>query len=128
MRTMGIDIGTTTICATVIDGVTGEVRKVVTLPNDCFLTDGAPFEKKQDAAAIVAKTSALAATMIEKYPPIGGIGVTGQMHGIVYLNAAGTAVSPLTIWQDGRGDEEYRDGQSYAAYLSALTGYKLATG
>ena len=37
-------------------------------------------------------------------------------------------MSPLTIWQDGRGDQVYKDGKTYAACLSELTGYPVATG
>ena len=50
------------------------------------------------------------------------------MHGIVYLDKNGEAVSPLTIWQDGRGDTPYKEGLTYAEWLSKKTGYKLATG
>lgn len=63
-----------------------------------------------------------------RYPDIKGIGVTGQMHGILYLNEQGEAVSPLYTWQDGRGNQLYRDNKTYAAYLSDETGYALATG
>ena len=59
------------------------------------------------------------------------IGITGQMHGIVYLNASGQAVSPLYTWRDGRGNMPChisRDGKSYAEYLSELTGYSMASG
>ena len=39
-----------------------------------------------------------------RYPDIERIGVTGQMHGILYLDGEGNAVSPLYTWQDARGD------------------------
>jgi len=50
------------------------------------------------------------------------------MHGILYLDKDGVPVSPLYTWQDGRGDLPYNGGLTYAAHLSASTGYSLATG
>ena len=63
-----------------------------------------------------------------QYKEIKGIGITGQMHGIVYTDIQGNAVSPLYTWQDGRGNLNYRENQSYAAYLSDITGCPVATG
>ena len=39
-----------------------------------------------------------------------------------------TFLSPLKIWQDGRGDLPYKDSLTYAEYMSKKTGYPLATG
>ena len=33
---------------------------------------------------------------------IGGIGLTGQMHGLVLLNAAGNVLRPAILWNDQR--------------------------
>ena len=63
----------------------------------------------------------------QEHPDIGGIGVTGQMHGILYLDELGRAVSPLYTWQDQRGAERLTQ-QTYAERLSELTGYTLSTG
>lgn len=41
--------------------------------------------------------------LLDKYPQTERIGLTGQMHGIVYIDQTGTCVSPLYTWQDGRG-------------------------
>ena len=54
------------------------------------------------------------------------IGLTGQMHGIVYLNAGGIAVSPLYTWQDGRGALPYQNS-TYAAHLGSFSGYGNVT-
>jgi xylulokinase len=34
------------------------------------------------------------------------LGMTGQMHGAVFLDAAGTAVRPALMWSDGRAEAE----------------------
>ena len=44
------------------------------------------------------------------------------MHGIVYIDGHGNALSPLITWQDGRGDLSYRDGLTYAEHLSKASG------
>jgi len=44
------------------------------------------------------------------------------------VDAAGKAVSPLYIWQDGRGQLPHPAGGSWAEHLSRITGYPLATG
>jgi sugar (pentulose or hexulose) kinase len=58
---------------------------------------------------------------------IGGIGVAGQMHGILYVDGDGRAVSPLFTWQDGRGDQEL-EGTTYAGMLSEALGRPVSTG
>lgn len=128
IRAIGIDIGTTTICGLVLDGATGEVLDTITVPNQAVITKTQWWEKLQDASVLVSQTEEIIAKLISKYAPIASIGITGQMHGIVYTDDKGDAVSPLFSWQDERGNLIYRDGLSYAQYLSELTGYKLAAG
>ncbi|SDO77562.1 FGGY family of carbohydrate kinases, N-terminal domain [Paenibacillus sp. yr247] len=50
------------------------------------------------------------------------------MHGVLYVNGEGHAVSPLLTWQDGRGDLLTASGKTYASTLSEITGYPLNTG
>ena len=126
MKFLGLDIGTTTISAVVMQD--SLVLDALTLPNGSFLPAANPWEKLQDPAYIRRTALEAVDTLLKKHPDVLRIGITGQMHGIVYLNASGQPVSPLYIWQDGRGDQLYRDGRSYAAHLSECTGYPLATG
>ena len=48
----------------------------------------------------------------KSYTGIVSIGVTGQMHGILYLNSDGQAVSNLINWQDKRGDIPIKDSMT----------------
>lgn len=129
MRVIGLDIGTTTIGASVIDGKTGEVLCSKVEQNRSFIDGGETFEKRQDPALILEVASGLIDTLCREYTPVAGIGVTGQMHGIVYVDKDGQAVSPLYTWQDGRGDQPYPGGKgSYVRTLSGKTGARLATG
>ncbi len=128
MKAIGLDIGTTTVCAIVIDASNGEVVKSITLDNDTFLADTKPFEKIQDPEKILSKALKMVDELCGEFEDIVSIGVTGQMHGIVYLDKDGNSVSGLYIWQDGSANEIYENGKSYAAYLTDLTGYKMASG
>lgn len=151
MKVLGIDIGTTSICAIVLQGANGEVLETVSINNDAALKNLEKWEALQDADLIWQSVERLIDELTKKHPDIGGIGLTGQMHGIVYTDSNGQAVSPLYTWQDGRGDLEVpaellsgfmsdqmmkshgssdlqASTKSYAALLSYLSGYKLATG
>lgn len=128
MRTIGLDIGTTTICASVVDGADGTVLESRTVPNASFLTGLAPWQKQQDPRRIEKTARELTEDMLRRFAPVGGIGVTGQMHGIVYFDDAGRAVSPLYTWQDGSGDQPCGDGRTYVQVMGEASGYPLATG
>lgn len=128
VRSIGLDIGTTTICAVVLDGETGAVLETVTKENNSFIKGSNVWERIQDVSIIMQCSESMVNGLTKKHSPVLCIGLTGQMHGIVYLDEAGSPVSSLYTWQDGRGDLVYKEGQSYAQYLSNATGYKLATG
>lgn len=127
MRVIGLDVGTTTVCAAVIDAGSGEMLRSVTRPNAAALVSVYPFERIQDPAVILNLCLELTGSLIGEFGPVSAIGVTGQMHGIVYLDRLGDAVSPLYYWQDESGNEPYRES-TYAGYLSAVTGCKMASG
>lgn len=126
MKFLGIDLGTTTVSAAVMEN--GRLLRTLTTEHNAFCAGTAPWERIQDPCRLrdIALVSVL--TLFAEFPDIAAIGVTGQMHGIVYLNAAGVPVSPLYTWQDGRGDLPYDDTHTYAAYLSEITGYPMASG
>ena len=126
MKVLGLDIGTTTVSAVVVEDRL--VLSSITLKNGSFIHTENSWEKVQDPEYI--RNTALQAveSMLSEHPDVERIGVTGQMHGIVYLNAEGIPVSPLYIWQDGRGDLLFQDGMTYAAYVQRETGYTVATG
>lgn len=125
---IGLDIGTTTLCAVVLDGETGDLLETITIPNDSVLKSDQPWAQLQDVQLTITNIEKIVRELERKHAPIACIGLTGQMHGILYLDEAGNNVSPLYTWQDGRGNLAYRDGLSYAEFLSQASGYKLASG
>jgi len=124
---LGIDIGTSSICGIVYNTVSKDIVSIAKINNTDMLSCNV-WEKVQDANAIVDIVLDLIQELRIQYPDIKGIGLSGQMHGILYVNAEGEAVSPLYTWQDMRGSLLYKDGMSYAAYLSKQTGFPLSTG
>lgn len=127
MYILGIDIGTTTITALLLNETNGNVANKITLKNDSFIESDLHFEKIQDPEVII-NTVKEAIEQITDGSNISSIGVTGQMHGIVYLDKDNYHVSPLYTWQDLRGNEIYKGNFTYADFLNETTDYKAATG
>lgn len=125
---VGIDIGSTTISATVMD-MAGHVQvESYTIKNGADIQSQNSQFYEQDAAAICSKAMKLLAVITENYADIKTIGVTGQMHGIVYIDQKGNAVSNLITWQDKRADGIFENGSSYCDKIFELTGKKVYTG
>lgn len=129
MYSIGIDIGTTSICAVLMDSVTGKIICTATHNNDSFIETPNVWEKIQNVAVIEEKVSELIESVLKNAEgkQVGSIGISNQMHGILYYDADGNAVSPLYIWQDERGNLPYKDGKTYAQYLGSFAGYGLVT-
>lgn len=125
MKTLGLDIGTTTISAVILED--GKVLAVRNVKNDSVLT-GETWERLQDPNRILSVCMDIVRDLLREYPDATAIGLTGQMHGILYVDHAGNSVSPLYTWQDERGDIPFDGNSTWAGHLSALTGYSLATG
>jgi sedoheptulokinase len=128
MKAVGLDIGTTSICAVLIDADSGVLLESYSLPNQAAITGGKAFEKAQDPEFILSTCQTLLTSFLENHSDIVSIGLTGQMHGILYLDDKGRAISPLYTWQDNRGNEIYKDNLTYAEYLTRQTAYPMATG
>ena len=98
MDHLGLDLGTTTISAAVLDA-DGGLLCTRTVPGGAAVA-GQPWERKQDARGIEHAALSLLDGLLQEFPDIGCVGLTGQMHGIVYVDAAGQLLSPLYTWQD----------------------------
>lgn len=128
MRAVGIDIGTTTICGVVVEVETAELLVARTIQNTAAMFSEKAYEKLQDADQIFSICNQLLKELLSEYEDIQYIGITGQMHGILYLDEKGEAVSPLYTWQDQRGNLFYNDEMTYADYLTEKSGILMATG
>ncbi len=127
MKAIGIDLGTTSICGVLLDGDSGKVLSKYTLQSEAFLQSAHVWEKIQDTGKIIGLAEEIIEQLIkESDEGVAVIGITGQMHGIVYYDEQGKAVSPLYTWQDQRGNLAYQD-TTYAGMLKSCTGYGNVT-
>lgn len=135
MKSVGIDIGTSSISIVVMEkGSTAAVEKY-TLANKSFIHTENSWERIQNSEIICAEIRKTLENILAEHSDIAGIGLTGQMHGILYVDKNGKALSPLYTWQDGRGNLKLPEfsGRSLCDILcedhsvSAATGYGLVT-
>lgn len=132
MRAMGIDIGTTTISVIMADGDDGRLLGRRTVSHKAFLEGPTAVSRIQDPARLCDLSVRAAGALIKEYGRPDSIGMTGQMHGVLYVDGRGEAVSPLYTWQDGSGNERMENGHTYAEVLReragmASTGYGMTT-
>ena len=132
MRAMGIDLGTTTASIIMMDAKSGEILGSKTIAHNAFLEGHVPESKIQDARKLFTIVEGAVIGLSEEFGAPDCIGLTGQMHGMLYVDNEGEAVSPLYIWQDGCGNFKMEDGRSYAEALretggAASTGFGLTS-
>lgn len=128
MKSIGIDIGTTTISIVVADNKEFNLEKKYTIENGSFMPTKDSWERLQDTRIILSKVKKVLEEIINSYNDISAIGLTGQMHGIVYTDKSGGAVSPLYTWQDGRGGQPDFDGSSICSEIKEKFDLKLPPG
>lgn len=96
---IGIDLGTTSICCVAVDTSNWQIKKIETCLNTSGIITADIQDKKQDADKIYTLAKNLIDRMFDAYTQIGGIAISCQMHGILYVDETGNAVSPLYTWQ-----------------------------
>lgn len=121
---IGIDLGTTTLSAVVLDAH-GAVLESYTVETHAAIPDAPGIQR---AAEICRRAEAVAELLVQSYPAAQGIGLCGQMHGIVYVDAAGNAVSDLYTWQNPLGMQRRGSGETWSEWASRVTGTPLSTG
>lgn len=127
MHVIGLDIGTTSLSAVGVECESGKITASLTLPNDAALPSVYGWEKTQDPEWICQTALSMIQQIAQRCGDVGAIGLDGQMHGILYVDANGQAISPLYTWQDERGNLPFGD-HSFAAHLSERTGYTMSSG
>lgn len=105
---LGLDIGTTNISAVILDYQKGEVLDTYSIANSSKTVTESDFSEC-DGEWIFDKSKRIIDYLVSAYPNIKSIGITGQMHGILYVSADGLAVSPFYNWQDGRGNRNFSE-------------------
>ena len=104
---IGIDVGTTGAQAIAVD----EGGRVVgTGSSDYPLLTPRPQWTEQDPdawwRAVREALGAAAAQVAERGDVVVGLGLTGQMHGSVFLDASGEVIRPAILWNDQRTERQ----------------------
>jgi xylulokinase len=125
MTLVGLDVGTTAVKALAVSE-TGEVaaRCEVEYP----LSTPRPGWAEQDPADWWRATEeALAGLGVDD---VAAIGLSGQMHGLVALDAADEVIRPAILWNDQRTGAECAEIEERVGFerLVALTGNRALTG
>ncbi len=125
MRAIGIDIGTTSICLGVYEEETGRLS-VVHQEKNHFLEG----TFRQDPDRIYAVVKEMLDNFLQSDDSTdrpSAIGISSQMHGILYVDKTGRAVSPCYTWKEEAGNETFGE-ETYASYLSRVTDCEMYTG
>ena len=128
MYAAGIDIGTTTISILLLDPDKKTLIGRRTMEHNSFCEGDAADSRLQDPEQIWSITRGALRELFAEYGKPDVIGLTGQMHGILYVDQEGNAVSPLFTWQDGRGNQPLAGGKSPVELIYEKTGEKTYTG
>ena len=126
---LGIDVSTTGAKALLIDE-RGTV--IATHTTALTLQQPHPMWSEQDPETwwqgVVQSVKAVTSAHADK--PIAGIGLTGQMHGLVLLDNNGKVLRPAILWNDQRTQAQCDEITATIGFerLIALTGNRALTG
>lgn len=124
MHYLGLDIGTTTITAVVVNVVTGQVVTVQSAANDAEVTsvaDKRMGRSEWDVKRMMQVVFEVVKQAVDVSGGVDGVGVTGQMHGMLVVDAKGDSVGSFVGWQDRRGMDERGDGETYVGYMCGVS-------
>ena len=123
---VGIDIGTTTVSAVVYDVDGKEQVEAYSVPHNSYVYSD--IFSEQSVSAIMEKSEKLLYHILNTYDGIISIGISGQMHGIAYIDKDLRPISNLINWQDKRADQALDGKKSACEKIFELTGEKIHTG
>jgi xylulokinase len=126
---LGLDLGTSAVKALIVD----EAERVRAEVEEKLPTDHpAPLASEQDPDAWWRAVQAALARLHRDAPAamagVAAIGLAGQMHAAVLLDAADRPVRPAMLWNDGRAHAEAASLQRLGDDLAAELGVRALAG
>lgn len=126
---LGIDLGTSAVKTIIVD----DAQRVVASRSHALTMDvPRPGRAEQDPAAwigaVFATLDALKADHPGALAAVDAIGLSGQMHGPVLLDAATHPLRPCILWNDGRSERECVALEQRWPALRTITGNKAMPG
>jgi xylulokinase len=128
-RLLGIDLGTSSVKVLLVDS-DGHVLAAASAEYPILQPQPQHAEQNPSdwwAATVQAVRSVIATAPVGE---IAAIGLSGQMHGVVLLDAEHRPLTPAVIWPDGRSGRQVQEITQMvgAEQLYAITGSPLSTG
>jgi len=125
-RYLGVDVGTTTIAGVVLDTDSSQAVARYSTSNDSSFPgdEQAAGHSEWDIDRMVELALEAIAGLADQVEveSLTGIGITGQMHGMVLLDDDCYPVSPFVGWQDQRCEEQVSAGTTYLEQMRELAG------
>lgn len=120
---IGIDFGTTSLSAVAVNTENMRIEKVFSRNTNAYVDTPDPLVREQSVSVL----TELFHSLLNEVGAIPGVdivgyGFTGQMHGIVGVNAGNEAVTNLVTWEDKSGDIILCDGESVLDKVRELSG------
>ncbi|MBT9489516.1 MAG: xylulokinase [Rubrivivax sp.] len=120
---LGIDLGTSELKALLLD----ERQQIVAVVGERLsLQSPQPLWREQHPAdwwaALDRALLRLAAEQPAAMAAVQAIGLSGQMHGAVLLDAEGEVLRPAILWNDGRSTDACSTLEAAVPHLHAITG------
>lgn len=111
---IGIDLGTSSVKLLLVDG-DGKIKNTVT--REYLVSYPHSGWSEQNASDWWMAVCDAIPELLDKFDgqAVRGIGVAGQMHGLVVLDKNDNVIRPTILWNDGRTDKE-------TAYLNEVIG------
>ena len=123
MLFIGVDLGSIT-CRLMLMDEEGDVRRTIAKAYPMYFPE--PGWCEQDPELWWGAVSAGIRELVRGYDvsQVAGIGVAGQMHALVALDAQDRPVCPAILWNDGRAQfqSDYLNNEVGRRWLSAKTG------
>jgi len=121
---LGLDIGTSKIAALLSDAE-GQVVAVESRQHDTRIRSAIIGRSEQDAEQLLEIAwECIGALPANARTLVRAVGVSGQMHGVLPLDAKGRVLGPLVTWQDARCLEN----PGFLPELNAKLGVRLSSG
>ena len=120
---LGIDLGTSELKLVLLDR---QHRLVASVGERLTVQRPAPLHSEQSPAdwwdAMTRAMARLQAGQAAALAQVRAIGLSGQMHGAVLMDAAGEVLRPAILWNDGRSGAECAELEAACPRLHAIAG------
>ncbi len=120
---LGLDFGTSAVKALLVDDEQAVIASA-TIPLSVQRPAVGHSEQDPEAwwQAMLDATNSLGRDHAAALSAVGGIGLSGQMHGAVLLDSAGSVLRPAILWNDVRSATECTELEKAVPTLRQVTG------